>query len=54
MVKLSYICKNCVCYRCDFKGECHCPDKDTPKRKLIPDGKEECDNFTLYERSVKD
>lgn len=40
MAKQDRQCKDCICFSCDFEGDCHCPLKDYVKVKPL-----DCDNY---------
>jgi hypothetical protein len=47
-MKILPMCRNCVCYYCDFVGECHCPLKEWGNAQL-----KTCDNFKEVDPIVR-
>ena len=48
MSKSSPDCKSCVCYKCSFVGDCHCPEKNP---RTVAGYK--CDNYSMTPEHAK-
>ena len=46
IVKQLPICKTCHCWKCDFRGDCHCPLKSKDYPQIT-----ECDNWRAADKA---